>query len=60
MKMAYIRNKDIKKVGVSSVSKDKGVILTKIKYGKNKKVSKIVPTYNYRGKLLTKPKKVKR
>jgi len=57
--MAYIRNKDIVKVGSSKVSKDRGVILTKIKYGQNKKVSKLVPTYNFRGKLMTKPIKRK-
>ena len=55
--MAYIRNKDISKVGKSVVGEGRGVILTKVKHGFHKKVRAKVPTYNYKGKIMTKPKK---
>lgn len=56
--MAYIRNRDIKVVGKNCVVKDRrGVVLTEIKRGCNSKVKRKVPTFNYRGKLLIKPKK---
>ena len=56
--MAYIRNSDIKVVGKKCVVKDRiGASLTEIKYGCNSKVKRKVPTFNTRGKLLTRPKK---
>ena len=55
--MAYIRNKDISKVGIDVVSEYRGVLLTEIRRGYNKRVQKKVPTYNFRGKLLTRPKR---
>jgi len=55
--MAYIRNRDIKKVGKSKIEKGRGVLLSKIKFGQNKIVGRKVPTFNYRGKIISKPKK---
>ena len=55
--MVYIRRKDIKIVGKHCLENpdSAAIILMKIKRGYNVRVKKKVPTYNFRGKLISRP-----
>jgi len=56
--MAYIRHKDSRKIPQEYLKDpESGALLLEIKKGFNEKVKKTVPTLNFRGKLVSIPRK---